>query len=453
MAQLPSTTLRPRPRAGAARAAPVLVLGLAGNRSLAWWTDPIRLIAFILLPIFCSAAYFNRFSFWMFNASEDFVTRQTFWLGIYSMGLLVSGILIGRLIVPRRDLVSLLEKERALRVLTMLGAITILAYVLLLGSVVIDYTLVVSLLRGDPSAASNLRDAMGRIPGITSFVQFGVPYLVFVSVLVSMTSLRLPTRLWVMTGVVFGLTFVRAIVASERLALIEALAAVAIVPIAYRWRATTFRALAPFIGILAIFLAFAAGEYVRSWQYYQAYNDSYWSFITQRFYGYFSTSINNGAGAYLMYGSWAPRPEITVGWFTKFPVIGSILFPPPKITLMDQFLNTYATPEFNNPGGLYAAFLDFHFVPASVLMTMLGVVIGMVHRLFLNKSLAGLLLYPVVFLGITDLIRIVYIIDTRTLPIFIGVAVVVWAVRAKQAPRDRLRLGRAPTNGLEPARA
>ena len=67
----------------------------------------------------------------------------------------------------------------------------------------------------------------------------------------------------------------------------------------------------------------------------------------------------------------------------------------------------------------------------------IGAVIGMVHRSFQNKTLIGMLLYPSIFLGMTDLIRIMYISDTRTLPLFLGAFIAVWAIRPVQAPRGQ----------------
>ena len=333
-------------------------------------------------------------------------------------------------------MVSLIDAERAQRVLVRLGWITILAYVLLLGALVTQASLVLELLRGSASAPSRLREVLGRIPGITSFIQFNVVYLTLASVLVTMAGFRMTPRLWAMTGAIIVLTFLRSVLASERLALLEALAAIFVIPVAYLWRPSIWRNLAPFLGVVLVFIAFAAGEYFRSWQYYRQFYDSYLDFVVQRFAGYFSTSINNGAGTYYLYGQYRPTPEITVGWITRFPGFGR-LFPPPEISMLDRYLTTFASPEFNNPGGFYAAFLDYRFGIATLFMIGIGIVVGLVHRSFQNRNLLGLILYPAVFLGLTDLIRIVYISDTRTLPIILGAIVTYFAIRPVQLQRHR----------------
>lgn len=421
-----------RPRPGS-----MLMIGLQPASRLAWWLDPARATVFIVLPIFCAAAYLNQYNYSDFNASENFLTAETFSLGMLSIALLVLGMTIGRSLKPRRDVVTIVIYNRVEKVLLAIGWITIVAYVLLLGTLATNLSLVLQLVRGDIDAGGELRKALGRIPGVTSFIQFGVVYLSLLSALIVMAKYRPPTKIWVMTGAILLVTLLRALLASERLAMLEALAALFIIPVAYWWRPSLWRGLAPLIGIAFVFSAFSAGEYFRSWQYYQAFYSSYFEFITQRFFGYFSTSINNGAGTYMLYAQYAPKAEITSAWVTKFPILGGLIRPPGQPSTLDMFLETYATPEFNNPGGFYAVFLDYTFVIASIFMVLLGMIVGFIYRCFQNKTLFGLLLYPAVFLGQTDFIRLVYIADVRTLPIFIGVVLAIYWLRPIEVPRDR----------------
>ncbi len=414
----------------------LLVLAAPAYNPIAWWLHPFRAVLFIVLPIFCFAAYLNQFNYGAFGASRDFVTSGTFALALFSAAMLLLGTAIGMGSIRRGDEVTILDMARVTRVLTWLGWITIVAYVLLLGTLIVRYDLVLALLRGNPAAPSELRLVLGRIPGVTSFIQFGIVYLALLSALVTMAGFRLSPRIRTMTITIIVLTVLRSVFASERLALLEILAAIFLVPVAYRWRPSPLRTLAPFVGIGAVFAAFAAGEYFRSWQFYRMFYDSYFDFITQRFAGYFSTSINNGSGAYLMFGRSHPVPEITTGWIAKFPVLGRFI-DTPGITMLDRYLAIYASPEFNNPGGFYAAYLDYPFVVASIFMVVVGILIGLVYRSFENKNLIGLILYPAVFLGLTDLIRIMYLSDTRTLPVFLGALVVVYSVRPRRMPRER----------------
>jgi hypothetical protein len=238
---------------------------------------------------------------------------------------------------------------------------------------------------------------------------------------------------WVLWWTILGFVAARAVLSGERLALLEALAAIFIVPIAFTWARSFWRTVAPYLGIVVIFIGFAAAEYIRSWQYYKQFYDTYYEFITVRFIGYFSTSVNNGAGTYLMYAADNPEPDIMVGWVTRFPGLTSY-FSGDEPSLLHRYLATWASPEFNNPGGLYAAFLDFPFLTGTVVMVGLGFVIGVTYQSFLRRRIFGMVLYPLLFLGITDLIRIVYMTDTRSFPIFVGTILVTLALRPTYLP-------------------
>jgi hypothetical protein len=422
---------------------PVVVLGVDEVQPTAWWLDPILTLLFLLIPLFCFAAYYNQFNFAVFNSSENFVTPETFRLGLFSAGLLIFGMMLAKGVKPRVDHVVIAEARRVDRVLLILAWVSIGAHLLYMGAVLVRYDLIFALLRGDVMASYDLRDFLGRIPGITSLLQFGVVYMAMVSALWTLGGVRFSTQQWTLTAIVFGLYFARSILASERLALLEALAALLVAPAAFKLRPSALRAAAPYIGSVFVFLAFAAGEYLRSWQAYRGAYGSYAEFIVPRFFGYFSTSVNNGAGTYLLFGKFDPAPQQTVTWITRFPGLGrfferGLLPSGSEDTLLNRYLETFGSPEFNSPGGLYAAFYDYPFVVACVFMVFIGFVIGWLFRSFVNRTLWGLLLYPVIFLGMTDLIRNLYITGTRTLPIFLGGVVAAWALRAIQVPRDRL---------------
>lgn len=421
-----------------------LLLGAGLVQRVPWWLNPTNVIVFLIIPLFSFAAYFNRFNFWLFNSRQDFVTAGTFALGLYSAVLLLIGIGLTKLAGPYEIIVSEIQEHRANRVLFMVGAITIAAYLVLLGTLLFEFSLVFALLRGQVGAPEELREVLGRIPGLSSFIQFGIVYLAAVAALRALAGYRLTPTLWVMWWMILGLTLLRAVLASERLAFLEALAAVLVVPMAYSWRPSTIKTYAPFFAGMFVFAGFAAGEYVRSWQWYQQFFDSYFEFIVQRFSGYYSTSVNNGAGAYLMFGADSPTPEITVGWVTRFPGLAQF-FVSEQDTLLYRYLTTYGTPEFNNPGGLYAAFLDYNFFGASLFMLLLGVLIGVIHRSFRSRRILGLILYPAFVVGLSDLIRLIWFSDTRAFPVFVGAFAVAWAL----APREvRLQAAPAPEGAV-----
>lgn len=419
-----------------------LILGADASRP-PWWMNPILAIVTLVVPIFCIAAYYNQFNYWQFRQTEDFVTNETFSLGLYSAGLIVLGLVIANMMRSKDDFVTIVDEARARQVLLLVGLVSIVAYIIFLGTLLSNFGLVLALFEGSVSAGSDLREVLGRIPGLTSLVQFGLVYLALVAALRTIGGMHLTFEIKAVGIAIVVLALMRSIFASERLAFLEVLAALAVAIMAFGWKPSFRRNFAPFGGIVVVFAAFAAGEYVRSWQYYQYYYASYWDFISQRFAGYFSISINNGSGAYLLYGREDPVPEITVTWVTRFPGLGQF-FPNQDDTLMNRYLNTYAHPEFNNPGGLYSAFLDFNFFVASLYMLAFGLLIGVVYNSFVKRRLFGLMMYPFAFLGIVDLIRIVYFTNTRTFPIFLGAFVVLFLLKAKIVPRSSLAVAGVP---------
>ena len=414
--------------------APVM-LGARPTYRPAWWLDPARAVLLLIVPIFCLASYSNHSNYWTFKQTEDFVTPETFGLGLYSAGLMVLGIVIAKLGKRHEEVVTIIRYDRVIRILTMLSWVTIAAYVVLFGTLVVNYNLIIAFVRGSPEASNALKDSLGRVRGLTSLVQFGIVDIALASAVTALGSITLPKRVRVLVWTVVGLTVVRSVVNSERLALLEALAAIGIVRVAFRWKPSAWKNLAPYLGISFVFLIFSAGEYFRSWQFYKVYYSSYLEFALTRFGGYFSTSINNGAGQYLLSAKLSPTPEVTVGWVTKFPGLGDY-FASNTLSVHDNFLMMYANPEFNSPGGLYGAFLDWHFPIASLFMVGLGLATGLIYRSFQNKALVGLLLYPITFLGLTDLIRVVYLLDTRTFPMFIATGIAWFALQPIVVPAD-----------------
>ena len=129
-----------------------LVLAGPSDRVVAWWLDPIRAVLFIVMPIFCFASYLNQFTYWTYGASEDFVTARTFGLAIYSSALMLSGVVLARLAIRRRDVVLVLDEARTELVLRWLGWISIAAYIFFLGALLAHPGLVLALFQGSIQA-------------------------------------------------------------------------------------------------------------------------------------------------------------------------------------------------------------------------------------------------------------------------------------------------------------
>jgi energy-converting hydrogenase Eha subunit A len=177
---------------------------------------------------------------------------------------------------------------------------------------------------------------------------------------------------------------------------------------------------------------FAAFEYSRSWVFFRQTSDSsFLRFALERLIGYYATSLNNGA-LELAYNRYPGRlPYETAAAFWTAPGIDSIrlyqrLTGHDNPAFYTQILEQHGTPEFNNSSGLAAPFVDLGPAGGLVYLLVAGVVIGLLHRAFLETRAIGLLVYPVIFLGVVELPRYLAWSQGRVFPTFvvlIGLAV------------------------------
>jgi hypothetical protein len=188
------------------------------------------------------------------------------------------------------------------------------------------------------------------------------------------------------------------------------------------------RAATPLWGAVALCIIFAFGEYFRSWQFYQyqGYN-SFLEFVLLRFVGYFSTSINNATGIILHFDP-IGSPATTARWFYKLLQVFGAGFAD-QTNVIDQYLATFANPEFNNVSGLYLPFIDFGLISGVLVLIVVGAVSEVFYRSFSRSQPAGLIIYPTWYVGLLDFIRIFYWGESRYIPIIVPAACVLWFVR------------------------
>jgi hypothetical protein len=234
------------------------------------------------------------------------------------------------------------------------------------------------------------------------------------------------------------LAAVRAIVFSERLAIIELL-----VPIALIWLRTSILGkpifgitrrmlqLAPVLSVVGLFVFFGGSEYLRSWRYYQHEFDSFTAFTFWRISGYYSTAHNNGAMALETQPPY-PVPYSTVRSFWLIPGLSNTPLGYQKITGIEpserheQMLERFGTPELNNEGGLFQPALDFGVGGYLLFWLASGVVSGRIYRHYLVGTLAGLTLYPLIVIAILETPRFLYLCYTRSLPGLVVLAILLW---------------------------
>jgi oligosaccharide repeat unit polymerase len=266
------------------------------------------------------------------------------------------------------------------------------------------------------------------IPGVTTATQFGLTVIVLGIPLGVARGWR--TVRWQLLSV-FVLGLVRALLNSERLAVIELLVPLVVSFIwlrPARGRLLRFLTrLAPILAAAFLYLFFAAGEYFRSWSsFYANRESSFWGFIALRLMGYYTTALNNGA---LLLASKQTislhMPLATLSSFWRFPILKDVLpslfpafdFAPsvPDVNYVN-LLTTSANPEFNNPSGIFAPIVDYGVAGGLLYWLLCGLICGYLYKEFKLRSIAGIFLFPPLYIGLIEASRVLYWADGRFVP-------------------------------------
>jgi oligosaccharide repeat unit polymerase len=245
-------------------------------------------------------------------------------------------------------------------------------------------------------------------------------------------------------------TLVRVFLWKERLAAIELAVPAAVVGLTFgRIRGTTalrLRAIVakigPYAAVPALFVAFTFTEYFRSWKTYSRTQSlPLVDFMVQRVASYYFTALNNGAGLLTTRSSEWPsfRFIFIADWIYHLPAgVGDGLYalvngrqehPTPS------FLNSYATPEFNNMSGIFTIVYDVGIVGGLFYFLGFGIVAGMLYRSMIQGGKRGGMIYPIVFVAIVEVMRLPYLTLTRVVTLFVGTFLLLAQMRPRQVFR------------------
>lgn len=297
--------------------------------------------------------------------------------------------------------------------------------------------LVLGVMQGAKDAAALVKtEYLVTISGVTTMTQFGMVTVVLGTTIGCIYGWR-HVRVK-MAGILF-MAVVRALLNSERLAVIELAIPFAVIFIRLAVLDSpkivgTLRLIVLTIPIYAsgVLLAlFAASEYLRSWlNFYAGRNLTFFQFVSLRLLGYYVTAINNGA---LLTSRFEPTgaPFFTFHFMWRFPVISSIvqsLYPQLPFGNDDDpyttILGVGANPEFNNGDGYLIPIIDFGLFGALLYWFIMGVICGWMYRMFCRKHPFGLFMYPLVFIGISEMPRVIYWGEGRVFPAFAALALI-----------------------------
>jgi hypothetical protein len=428
---------------------------------LPWWLNPIWCLGAWTLPLLLMAYGLSPEAYAELWQTNKHITLEVVGQGLLLLGTLGWGLLIGTLavsVVPVRDGDHLggrlLRGERVLAALFKIGFwLTLVGYGLwLLAAIARGFRAadLLAMAMGEPGVADVLKqEYFQTLPGLTTLTQFG-PATVLIGLL--LLKLRRPV-LWPIALLV-GVSAVRGFFLSERLALLELLVPAAVLGLRLlpaigrfggRWRRGGL-ALAPVAAVGGLMVFFTAFEYNRSWVAHYAHTGiSLWEFGSSRLTGYYVTAINNSALLLTNMAGPLPAPYYTLEWLWAFPGLSSVfdyeaLHGVSPESLYGQMLVHGGNPEFNNGGGLLLPIADYGLVGAALYWALVGVLIGACFILYRRGSLAGLLLYPILFQGLLELPRLLYGAAGRVFPtwlMLLAACLLLGLRRDRLAPRGR----------------
>lgn len=453
--------------------------GKINRRRALWWLHPRFAFLFFGIPLLIGAYLIPDNTYLTLYRTEKYVDLDFLVLGsIICIGFVAGSFFAFRTGVRPQEKDILLYCRWVvwpLFIFTIFGYVTWFAYAVASAGGVgpIAGALFDLVSRSSPGASDYLKNELFQnLPGITTFTQLGILYATVEALLWSRG--RSQVRLALMRfAVVALLTLLRAILLSERLALVEIAIPVAVILVSglnlnvIRYKVLRF---APLILGVVVFGLFAVAEYFRSWVFYQQiYSGSYLEFAVQRFLGYYATAVNNAAVVYY-YEPLQPLRHTLTSLF-NFPVLGDnverayvalldymALLDERYVARVDgeyvgyaRLLGTYANPEFNNVAPVGLLLNEYSVFVAPIVAFLIGLLSCSLYNSFLRGRLLGALLYPSWFVGVLEISRIYYWVNQRYFPVLAFLVISLLLFRAAKVPVKKPPSGRGRSRRMEGA--
>lgn len=403
-----------------------------------WWHSPALLMLYFVVPFFLLIAAITPY---VIENAPVLASRVVFLEPSYVFGSLclflafVAGAILGGRKAFNRKV------KLGDGCLDFLFYVTVAAYLIWFGPLVLSQPgLILDTIRGTVGAMYDVRDNAQNISGVTTATQFGISYAIIYAIKQFQDGERLPATYHWKMSIIILLALFRAAAFSERIAIVEIVIPVfAVYVTGHNFSEVTYRlAIKPFPFVLYTIapIFFAVFEYPRSWiNHYIELYDNFPHFVVDRFMLYYVTSLNNICA--LM--EYSPNPTYsggwTLNWLYRFPVIGKILTGEsasggdsgPYSWFLD-FLNVYASPEYNNTTGFLTVVYDWGWLLAIFFMVAYGAIAGLTFASFRSGRGGLRYVYPIVLYSIFEILRIGYIYDGRAVAAIIGVgiALAIW---------------------------
>jgi oligosaccharide repeat unit polymerase len=275
-------------------------------------------------------------------------------------------------------------------------------------------SLIGAVFSGAQDAVYELRDAFrdNRLQGLTSLTNVAPWWFAYVGYRCYVLRRRLTAFEKGATVVLFVVILIYSLAVSERRQLITILVPAIVMvlvlrPAAHRWWVTWF----PLIAICGLIPLFLVGEYFRSWVNFYAMTSgqNFVPWALTRLGGYFSTSINNGVN-YINFAEGTGGFQTFEGLF-KMPGLANLLQSFADNDLLAKYyevLPRYGNPEFNNPGGMIVALIDFGLPLGGMVLYILGIIISRVWREARRGKILWILVYAQLYFALLEATRVMY---------------------------------------------
>ncbi|MGW0590180.1 O-antigen polymerase [Streptosporangium sp. NPDC002607] len=418
-------------------------------REGAWWLHPAWTAMLATIPGLLAVWLIGDDSFREWWRTPKIFDDGKVLTVVVFIGVFVVGCMLPSLSRPVRA-TDIPVNARQRRVLLLAGraaaALTVVGYAAWLASAVssgLSLADLVKVFSLSPGSADAVKDELATIGGVTTLTQLGP---------LAMVCLLLERRLGggshtAMFVMLTGLTLARVVLNSERLALMEiALPVLALISTLrpgdgrrhHRWLWAGLPLLAPF----ALVTLFGTFEYVRSWSHYSAIVQiDYSEFVLRRLTGYYATAYNNSAIVVDRIGPGLVWPYYTVGFLWNFPGLSALLTPESVLgfhpaRVWPGLLWQFGNPEYNNTGGMLAPLADYGLAGGMLFWAGTGLAVGLCYRWMRSGEIRGLILYPLLYVGLVDLARYFYWGEGRAFPTLLGAVVLAMLLHRRRDPGE-----------------
>lgn len=410
---------------------------------LPWWFRPSAFLLVVTLPALLLFSFSDPSL--TLSKAQLFFSPRDMWLGIFGVFLLFCGTLLGesRLL---RDLGPRSLRGGRPRVAELfisekfdwiLMGIFLVSHLIFFRGFFMNPGLVAGVLGGN----LELKHTFETIPGVTTWTQVSM-------LLATVRALRwskvLPGEVKLISVfhlTIFAVLFVRAILWSERLALIEGVLPFFLCAVPRLMQLTgrvgrRIIAMLPLFAPMLLFLVFTSFEFLRSWQSNSSGYGNVFQFGFQRLFTYYFEAMNTGAAT-----------------LANSEFYNTTTLPMSEAHYEQIFEGLYQGSldiEFNNTSGIWYLATrvgNLLFIPVFLA---LGFFYGRVWQEFREGRIFGFLL-PLNFMGLMEILRVHYWFGAmRVLPTTLLIVVLlVWA----QTVSSRVRIARGGSGPEPDARA